>query len=46
MYEVKYKSLDIKALLIEISRLKSWKYHDDFKSDKLAFLAKEILIKA
>jgi hypothetical protein len=46
MYKTKYKSLDINALLIEIRRLKSYKYYDEFKSDKLAFLAKEILIKA
>jgi hypothetical protein len=46
IYIDRYKSMNIEQLLEEVRRLKNLKEYDDAKTEKLQYLAKEILIKA
>ncbi len=45
MYVNNYKSMNVEQLLTEIKRLKNLETYDDAKTEKLQFLAREILIK-
>lgn len=44
-YITKYKSMELEQLLDEVRRLKNMKEWDNAKTEKLEYLAKEILIK-